>query len=280
MLALCAVPAFAQDAAQQAAEAEREDAARELRAPRSFDFRPWKKNYFISSWDLRGEDSKPEAKFQVSLRSRLADWGPAGDQWSVDFAYTGLALWDLFSTDSGDAYFPADHSPEVFLETPVLREHWLLRFSPFQHQSNGERDALSRSWNRWYVEAIWHSHVDIDTPRFFFDPEVGSGWRVGLKVWDGYSIESQNTDIEDYYGNVEVTADLYSNSWARSVLSLAYRDSSLTSDDSRHTLRVEYGLDLTEDVRLSLHWFSGYGDYLLRYNEHVQRIGIGIEIAP
>jgi phospholipase A1 len=279
MLALCAAPAVAQDGAQQAAAQELEEPPPQQ--PRGFDFRPWKKNYFIASWDLRSEDSRPEAKFQVSLRSRLADWGPDGHQWSVDFGYTGLALWDAFSTDADDdAYFPADHSPEVFLETPVVGQHWLFRFSPFQHQSNGERGAQSRSWNRWYLEAIWHSHVDERTPRFFFDPEVGAGWRAGMKVWDGYSLARENADIEDYYGNFELHADVYSNSRARSVLTLAYRDSGLFGGESRHTLRVEYGFDLTEDVRFSLHWFSGYGDYLLRYDQQVQRIGFGIEIAP
>ena len=283
MLAFCAVPAVAQDGVQQAAEAEVQEQRAEQQypqPPRGLDFRPWRKNFFLVSWDLRAEDRKPEAKFQVSLRSRLADWGPVGREWAIDFGYTGLALWQAFSNDPGDAYFPADHSPEIFLETPVLAQHWLLRASPFLHQSNGERALDSRSWNRWYLEALWHSHVDEGNPRFFFDPDVGSGVRVGLRVWDGYSLEQQNADIEDYYGNFELNADLYSNDWARSVLTLAFRNSDPFAGDGRNTLRVEYGLDLTEDIRLSVQWFSGYGDYLARYDEHVQRIGVGIEIAP
>lgn len=256
---------------QEAAEAQRE---------RILEFRPWRRNYFLATRDLRDPQNDTEAKFQVSIRSRLADWGPEEHEWSVDFAYTGHFLWRALTRDPGEAYFTADHLPEIFVETPVLDHHWLVRVSPFLHHSNGEAGADSRGWNRAYIDVVWHSHVDPESPMFFFDPEAGAGCRFGLRWWRPYGVEDENSDIEDYYGNIELRADLYRNSWARSVLSLVYRDSTLIADEPRHTLQLDYGFDLTEDIRLSFQYFTGYGDVISRYDEHVQRVGFGIEIAP
>lgn len=270
----------AQEVVEASAKLEVEAMTAEQQRDRILDFRPWKKNFFLASRDLRDPQDDVEAKFQVSIRSRLADWGPPSREWSVDFAYTGLTLWRALTSNPDEPYFTADHAPELFLETPVVAQHWLFRVSPFLHQSNGEDGADSRSWNRAYVEAVWHSHIDEVTPSFFFDPDVGGGWRVGLRYSSAYGIEEENPDIEDYLGNIELNADLYRNDWARSVLTLSYRDSSLVADDPHHSLQVDFGIDISEDVRLSFQFLTGYGDTLLRYNEHVQRVGIGIEIAP
>lgn len=271
---------FAQDIAEASARIEVDAMSVEQQRERFLEFRPWKKNFFLASRDLGDPQDDVEAKFQVSIRSRLADWGPTTREWSVDFAYTGLNLWRAFTSNPDEAYFTADHAPEIFLETPVVDQHWLFRFSPFLHQSNGEDGADSRSWNRAYLEAVWHSHIDEETPSFFFDPEVGGGWRLGMRFSAAYGIEEENADIEDYLGNLELNADFYRNDWGRSVLTLSYRDSSLVADDPHHSFQVDFGIDVSEDVRLSFQYLTGYGDTLLRYNEQVQRVGIGIEIAP
>ena len=41
------------------------------------------------------------------------------------------------------------------------------------------------------------------------------------------------------------------------------RDSSLVADDPHHTFQVDYGVDVSEDVRLSFQFLTGYGDTLL-----------------
>ena len=135
------------------------------------------------------------------------------------------------------------------------------------HQSNGQAGSLSRSWNRIYGMMVFDSGP--------FALEAKAWWRIpeDEKETPTSPQGDDNPDITDYMGNIEL----------RGVYGL---------DEHRFTLMVRnyvqkpnYGAveftwsyPIMGNLRLYTQYFNGYGESLIDYNSHNQRIGIGISI--
>ena len=108
----------------------------------------WYKDFYIAPFtyddDYKGEET--EMIFQISFKARLLG-SP------LYFAYTQQSFWQAYNTDESSPFRESNYAPEIF---------W--RFSPgdwwsktmgldlgFEHQSNGQPTAESRSWNRLYA---------------------------------------------------------------------------------------------------------------------------------
>ena len=110
----------------------------------------------VSQPDYRRE----EAKFQLSLRTKLAQdlLLPGGDLWG---AFTQQAMWQIYNGADSKPFRNTDYQPEityVLPTAPIWRElplGWQWRYTQIglAHQSNGQSDPLSRSWNRVYLGA-------------------------------------------------------------------------------------------------------------------------------
>ncbi len=98
---------------------------------------------------------REEAKFQLSLRTKLAqDVGLDGaDIWA---AFTQQAMWQIWNGTDSKPFRNSDYEPELIYVVPTpagLRKlpfDWQWRYTQLgvAHQSNGQSDPLSRSWNR------------------------------------------------------------------------------------------------------------------------------------
>ena len=110
----------------------------------------------VSLPDYRRE----EAKFQLSLRTKLAQDVPliGGDVWGT---FTQQALWQIYNGADSKPFRNTDYEPELVYVRATgegLRQlpfGWQWRYTQFglAHQSNGQSDPLSRSWNRVYLGA-------------------------------------------------------------------------------------------------------------------------------
>ena len=106
------------------------------------------------------DDRREEAKFQLSLRTKLAQdlLLPGGDLWG---AFTQQAMWQIYNGADSKPFRNTDYQPEityVLPTAPIWRElplGWQWRYTQIglAHQSNGQSDPLSRSWNRVYLGA-------------------------------------------------------------------------------------------------------------------------------
>jgi phospholipase A1 len=214
--------------------------------------------------DLR----KDEAKFQISFKVRLADFGDAvgpGSGLSLWGAYTQQSQWQVYNGAVSRPFRETNYEPELILAFDPNRTlpfgwSWRLAALALDHQSNGRDDPLSRSWNRVYAQA---------------GVERG-GVGVQLRLWQRLH-ESQssddNPDIGRYMGHGDLVA-----SWqnGRHTLSALLRDN---FSSRKGAAQVGWAFPLDRRLRGTLQYFTGYGESLIDYNVRQHTIGVGVQLA-
>ena len=220
-----------------------------------------------------------EMRIQVSARTKVAQGlltGPrSSGKDSLWFGYTQQSYWQLFTPEISRPFRTTDHEPEVMYIYPTdakLPFGWRWRYSGvgLSHQSNGQSEPLSRSWNRAYLMT---------------GMELDNRWRVQAKVWQRISENASSDDnpgISDYIGRGEVSA--FWNVNQDNTLGLTVR-SSLASK-ARGSARLEWlqalGTGLgggKSNLRLHTQLFSGYGDSLIDYNRKRTVFSVGLSLV-
>ncbi len=227
----------------------------------------YKPNYFMPvSWtDETERDDDVEAQFQISFKQRIGHT-------HVFFAYTQVSFWGMW--DSGDSrpFRETNFNPEMFYR-------WRAKKHPFgpididfglEHESNGQSQPDSRSWNRAYIRPIYMTR----------------NWRVQLKLWarvfdpdEPSTVDNpdgdDNPDIIDFMGNHELEIDWRFSEGRRLSLMNRYN-----FDEGNGALRLRYIEPTTAD---GIYWFvqafHGYGESLIDYDREISRLGIGVAIS-
>ncbi|QXZ08982.1 phospholipase A [Comamonas sp. Y33R10-2] len=218
-----------------------------------------------------------EMRLQLSARTKIASGlltGPTSSgKDSLWFGYSQQSYWQLFNSEISRPFRTTDHEPEVFYVYPTdakLPFGWRWRYSGIGlvHQSNGQSNPLSRSWNRWYLMT---------------GAELGNRWQVNAKVWQRMkesALEDDNPNIQDYIGRGEVKLGWNVN--AQNTLSLSARGS---IGQGKGSGRVEWLRTLGEgwnggksNLRLHVQLFSGYGDSLIDYNKKRTVLSVGLSL--
>lgn len=220
---------------------------------------------------------KHEMRLQLSARTKVASGlltGPtsAGKD-SLWFGYTQQSYWQLFNGDISRPFRATDHEPEVFYVYPTdakLPFGWRWRYSGvgLSHQSNGQSEPLSRSWNRWYVMT---------------GAELGNRWQLHLKAWQRLrenAADDDNPHIQDYIGRGEVRLGWNVNE--QNYVGVTARGS---LGKGKGSGRVEWLRTLGEgwnggksNLRLHVQLFSGYGDSMIDYNKKRTVLSVGFSL--
>jgi phospholipase A1 len=211
-----------------------------------------------------------EAMIQVSLRVKLAEelLLPGADLW---FAYTHRAQWQVWTGEESRPFRNTDYEPELIYVMPVPESvralpggwRWRMVNLGVAHQSNGQTDPLSRSWNRFSIgTAVEKGDFNLEAQLFR---------RMREKHRD------DNPDLTDYIGRAEIRA-----SWlpGRAITSLAWRPT--LHDWDRGSLQLDWSYPVSSDQPQGLRWylraFQGYGDSLLDYNFRKTSLGAGVTL--
>ncbi len=210
-----------------------------------------------------------ETEFQISLRAKIAEGLllPNADLW---FAYTQQSFWQPWDHQDSAPFRDTDFQPEVIYVVPVpepvgalpLGWHWRMAQIGFAHQSNGQSDPLSRSWNRLVVGTA----AERD--------EFALRLRHEFRIRESASSDD-NPDLTDYIGSTELAA-----TWLHGVgaASLVWKVN--IQDFGRGSLKFDWTLPFRrakpEGLRWYLQVFSGYGETLLDYNHRQTSIGFGV----
>ena len=214
-----------------------------------------------------------EAKYQVSFKVplRSSSLFVPGD--AIYFAMTIQAWWQLYSDEISKPFRETNYKPEIFYIAPLP---WQTEngsfgyFVSFEHQSNGQVQGLSRSWNRIHLGLIY----DTDT------------YSIGIKPWyrlpedeKDYALQpdgDDNPDIDDYLGNYEILGAYAFNNDHK--LSGTFRQNWRTGNGS---IELNYTFPLPFSSRLMgfAQFFSGYGESLIDYNHRQEKIGVGIALT-
>ncbi len=212
---------------------------------------------------------RQEAKFQLSLRTKLAQnvLLPDADLW---VAFTQQALWQIWNGTDSKPFRNSDYEPEMIFVVPTpkgLRElpfGWQWRYTELglAHQSNGQSDPLSRSWN--------HVHLGAGIER--------GDWSLTARLMQRLNeplATDNNPDIADYGGRSELRLG-----WAngRHTASLLYRNTLRAVKYG--AMQFEWTYPVYRDEPNGLRWFvqvfHGYGETLTDYNFRQTSIGLGV----
>jgi phospholipase A1 len=149
---------------------------------------------------------------------------------------------------------------------------WRWRYSGvgLVHQSNGQSNPLSRSWNRVYLMT---------------GMELDNRWNLNARVWKRLS-ENINSDdnpgISDYVGRGEM--QLSWNMDKDNTLGATLRHS--LASTGRGSVRLEWlqtlGTGLgggKSNLRLHTQLFSGYGDSMIDYNRKRTVFSLGLSLV-
>ena len=224
-----------------------------------------------------------ETKIQLSVRTKIAKGlfkkgeHDEDDQDSLWFGYTQQSYWQLFSPEISRPFRTTDHEPELVYIYPhqiALPGGWNYRLSGLGlvHQSNGQSDPLSRSWNRTYLMGAAEKELGPD-----------SSLRLQARVWDRINeaaIDDNNPGIENYIGRGELTANWQINKANTVGVTLRH---SLRSE-ARGSTRVDWtmapaGSPSYTGLRYHVQLFSGYGDSLLDYNKRRNVLSVGLSLV-
>jgi phospholipase A1 len=218
--------------------------------------------------DLR----RVEAKFQVSLRAKaLEDVGlPGADLW---LAYSQISIWQLYNHGESSPFRSSDYQPEAIYVVPVggsgglrLPAGWRWRMVQLgvAHQSNGQGDPLSRSWNRVWLGAAFD--------RGPFSLQLRANQRVRFR-----SSDDDNPDLVHYIGRGELLASYVGE---RTIAALTWRTGS--GFLRRGSLQLDWSYPVRrlhpEGLRWYVQVFHGYGETLIDYNHRQTSVGAGLAL--
>ena len=209
-----------------------------------------------------------EAKFQLSLRTKvLQDVGLKGsDLW---LAFTQQALWQIWNGKDSKPFRNSDYEPEMIYVVPTgegleLPFDWKWKYTQLglAHQSNGQSDPLSRSWNRVYVAG------GFERGDWAFTTRIAK--RLGER-----RASDNNPDLVAYRGR----ADFQVN-WSGGPHTLSVLMRSTLQDVKYGALQLEWTYPVFAKQPNGLRWyvqaFSGYGETLTDYNFRQNSVGVGV----
>ncbi|MFB2686701.1 phospholipase A [Shewanella mangrovisoli] len=211
-----------------------------------------------------------EAKFQISFKFPIW-YNVFGDNGHLFFAYTNQSYWQLYNKDISSPFRETNHEPEIFM---LFNNDWKIgsvtnSFWGFGtvHQSNGKSGLLSRSWNRIYGTMIF------DAGPLAFATKVW--WRIpeDEKTDIHQPRGDDNPDIDEYIGKAEFVG-VYGIDDHRFTLTLKTN----FKDIDRGSAEFTWSYPIIGNLRLYTQYFNGYGESLIDYNYHNQRIGIGLSL--
>ncbi len=239
-----------------------------------FSITPHKPNYILpasynfssdfSPYPALGEFfSDTEIKFQLSLKTLI--WPDLWKQSSLWVAYTQLSFWQLYADEEASAPFrETNHEPELRWQVPVnfrlFGMNARLASLALNHQSNGQSDPNSRSWNRITGQVVF------EKGNFVF---AAKSWiRVDNPEDD------DNPNIEDFMGRIELGG---AYEWDNHTLAIGLKNS--LDSNMRSGVSVDWTFPMTQHLKGYVQLYSGYGESLIDMENYSNRIGVGIALT-
>jgi phospholipase A1/A2 len=208
---------------------------------------------------------KPEVTFQLSFKAKLWQdmFGRKVDLW---VAYTQRSFWQLYNFSDSSPFRETDYEPEVLFN--FRTRFRLLGFDTrfvqvgLNHQSNGQSEPLSRSWNRVVANVgLERGPLSLLLKGWFHIPESAAS--------------DDNPGLNSYMGYGEIWAYYFVKSHR---LGIMLRDN-LDFGLNRGAIQLEWSFPLFAQMAGYVQYFLGYGESLLDYDHRVNRIGFGFIFA-
>lgn len=205
----------------------------------------------------RYQGGQTEIEFQISAKQKILNT-------NFYFGYTQKSFWQAYDIGNSSVFRETNYNPEIFYRTgldTVRFGKWKMDIG-FEHESNGQGGAASRSWNRVYAAP--------------YLPRPDSLWY--FKFWYRVPVDlgtDDNPDILDFLGYGELH---YRQRIANGhLLHAMVRGNPGTG---KGAISLNYSIPGPSDnYYYLLRLWSGYGESLIDYNRSVNRIGLGFIFA-
>ncbi|MBI5429924.1 MAG: phospholipase A [Nitrosomonadales bacterium] len=213
-----------------------------------------------------------DLKFQFSMKHDLADFHRYGSLW---FGYTQLSFWQFYDAANSRPFRENNYEPEFIyslLPGGLMPD---VRFNPdifnfgVVHQSNGQSNPRSRSWNRVYIQPGMERTDGKDRRLILL-----------VKLWHRVKEDAatdDNPDITDYLGHGEIELRYgLDGKWEASAIARA-RSFQLDLAAPWESIRLlTLAVPGEHNTNIHLQYFNGYGESLIDYNHWHTSWGIGM----
>ena len=202
-----------------------------------------------------------ETKFQISLAKPLF-YDVFGLRESLVAAYTQTSWWQITKTSA--PFRETNYQPEIFLNfaSPKYLEQIGVKNLKFGllHESNGRDGSKSRSWNRAYVQS------DL----------VYGDLTISPRVWSVIGEKNDNKEILNYIGHGDIRLSYKLND---QIFSLMLRNNLHFDKTNKGAAELSYMFPIfSSGVYGYLQYFTGYGESLIDYDRHTDKVGLGFVI--
>lgn len=181
---------------------------------------------------------------------------------SLYFGYTQKSFWQVYDAENSRPFRETNYNPEVFLRFGGPN---FIADLGYEHESNGQSDPMSRSWDRVYLT------LALRTPHF----------KISIKSWyittgEKYGDEQieRADDMKQFYGDQELMMTMRLGS---TILKYKGRLNFSTKNGYHETM---YMIPLGPIVYGTLTYSKGYGDNLRDYDTNLESFGVGFLINP
>jgi len=270
-------PAYAEKILNKRLEAER------AAMDNPFIITQYRSNYFLPYSYMEEPNQAPyeavngnlleqqEAKYQISIKAPIYDYR----KHELEGIYIGITLkawWQIYNESLSKPFRETNYEPELFYQWVPSYKLGPIDLVGFHlginHQSNGQSNDFSRSWNRILASAMFRHEQFYATLKSWYrlpedkkdDPLDPSG--------------DDNPDIEHFMGKFELEL----GATYEGVNFTALVRNNLKSDNkSAFELNATY--PISSRFALLLQYFNGYGESLIDYNHRIERLGIGVQLT-
>jgi phospholipase A1 len=226
-----------------------------------------------------------EMKFQFSLKALVIPGKVLGNEESRNslwFGYTQQSFWQAFDASHSRPFIESNYEPELVWSRrldgttgrpgaapppPVQGWHPVFLNIGLLHQSNGQSDPRSRSWNRAYAQLGLTDRLSAE-----------DSLAMLLRPWWRFrepAATDNNPDIQHYLGHGDAELDWWHGDH---LFSLLARERSLQLDLATPLLFLNEGTPKDRALQLHLQFFTGYGESLIDYNQRHTTFGLGISL--
>ncbi len=234
---------------------------------RDFGLYPYKTTYLLPvTYDTkkRNQRNQYETKFQLSFEKPLT-YNIFGLEETISFAYTQKSYWQ--TAEESAPFRESNYQPEVFITIPYKNENSSLKGYKVSllHESNGQAEENSRSWNRIYLESYFQYSNLFLIPRVWY--------RIPEKIQ-----KDDNKDISKYLGFGDLT---FFYPYKKHTFELKLRNNLRLNKDNKGAVEFNWSFPLPSFLNIANSFgyfqvFSGYGDSLIDYDKEINKIGLGI----